>query len=182
MNREIFGGNTVFDGGHGSQVYLIFQPLHRYVKIIANTKYISESKSKGLSDESIKPPPTSDKSLTPIIDNYSYNIRVKFNGSILRQSKISYTHEKTVKIYIVYELAGSSSHSDDSTLKNCLFGVVTLTKNADIGKYGYSGYGIGFDRNSSFSFPGSRFGQNVLIFGADMSFSAHIDNKKKNTY
>ena len=23
------------------------------------------------------------------------------------------------------------------------------------------------------------FGQNVLIFGADMSFSAHIDNKKK---
>ena len=32
----------------------------------------------------------------------------------------------------------------DSTLKNCLFGTVTLTKNADIDKYGYSGYGIGF--------------------------------------
>ena len=28
------------------------------------------------------------------------------------------------------------------TLKNCLFGAVTLTKNADIDKYGYSGYGI----------------------------------------
>ena len=54
-----------------------------------------------------------------------------------------------------------------------------MTKNADIDKYGYSGYGSGFDRRSSFSFPGGGFGQNVLIFGSDMSFSAHIDNKKK---
>ena len=55
-----------------------------------------------------------------------------------------------------------------------------MTKNADIDKYGYSGYGIGFDRRSSFSFPGGEFGQNVLIFGADMSSSAHnIENKKK---
>ena len=45
--------------------------------------------------------------------------------------------------------------------------------------YGYSGYGIGFDRRSSFSFPGNRFGQNVLLFGVDMSFSSHINNKKK---
>ena len=66
-----------------------------------------------------------------------------------------------------------------STLKHCLFGAVALTKNADIEKYGYSGYGLGFDRRSSFSFPGSGFGQDVLIFGADMNSSAHIDNKKK---
>ena len=48
-----------------------------------------------------------------------------------------------------------------------------------IDKYGYSGYGIGFDRKGSFSFPGGRFGQNVLIFGVDMSFSTRIGNKKK---
>ena len=54
-----------------------------------------------------------------------------------------------------------------------------MTKNADIEKYGYSGYGTGFDRRSDFSFPGSGFGQNVLIFGVDISSSAHIDNKKK---
>ena len=52
-------------------------------------------------------------------------------------------------------------------------------QNADIEKYRYSGYGTGFDRRSSFSFPGGRFGQNVIIFGADMSSSIHIDNKKK---
>ena len=54
-----------------------------------------------------------------------------------------------------------------------------MITNADVDKYGYFGYGIGFDRRSSFSFPGGGFGQNVLIFGVDMSFSAHIDNKKK---
>ena len=41
---------------------------------------------------------------------------------------------------------------------------ITLTKNADIDKYGYSAYGIGFD-SGSFSFPGGGFGQNLLILG-----------------
>ena len=148
-----------FDGGDGSQAYLIFQPVHKYVKIISNTKYLSEWKSKGLFDESLKLPPTSDNSLAPLIDYYGCNIRVKFNGSILRKPKVSYTHEKAVNIFIVYELAGSSSHCDDPTLKNCLFGAVTLTKNADIDKYGYSGYGTGFERISSFPFPGGGFSQ-----------------------
>ena len=65
------------------------------------------------------------------------------------------------------------------TLENCLFGAVTLTKNNDIDKYRYSGYGIGFDRKGSFSFPGGGYGKNVILFGADMSSSKHIDNKGK---
>ena len=90
-----------------------------------------------------------------------------------------FTHKNIVNIQIAYELAASSSNYSDPTLKNCLFGAVTLTKNADIKKQKYSGYGIEFDRRSSFSFPSGGFGQNVLIFGADMSSSIHIDNKKK---
>ena len=54
-----------------------------------------------------------------------------------------------------------------------------LTKNADIDKYGYSRYGIAFDRRGSFSFPGGGYGENVLIFGVDLSFTSHIDNKKR---
>ena len=54
-----------------------------------------------------------------------------------------------------------------------------MTKNADIDKYKYSGYGIAFDRHGSFSFPGTRLGRNVITFGADMSSSAKIDNRKK---
>ena len=170
-------GNAIFDGGDGFQAYLIFQPVYKYFKMITNTNYISSWKSKGLSAESIKPFPTSDNSLTTIIDYNNYNIRVKFNGSILQQLKV--IHGKIVNFYIVYEPGGSSSHNNDLTLKNCLFGLVALTKNADFDKYGYSGYGIGFDRRSSLWFPGGGFGQNVLIFGADMSSSTHIDNKKK---
>ena len=92
---------------------------------------------------------------------------------------VSYTHGKVVNIYIVYELDAASSSDSDPTMKNCLFSAVTLTKNADVEKYGYSGYGIGFDRRSSFSFAGTGFGQNVSILGLDMSSSLHIDNKKK---
>ena len=92
---------------------------------------------------------------------------------------LTYDNGRIVNFYIVYELGASSSSNSDPTLKNCLFGAVTLTKNADIEKYGYSGFGIGFDRRSSFSFPGGGFGENILIFGADMSSSAHIDNRKK---
>ena len=127
---------------------------------------------------------TFDNSLAPLIDYHRNKIRVKFTRRILRKKipkipKIPCTHRIIVNIYILYELGASSSNDNDPTLKNCLLGAVTFTKNADIDKYGYSGYRIGFDRRLSFSFSGGGFGQNVLIFGAYMSFSAHIDNKKK---
>ena len=95
----------LFDSEGGYQAYLIFQPAYRYFKNVTNTNYISLWKSKGLSAESIKPSITSDNSLTPELSYYDYNIRVKFTGSCLKQSKISYTHGKVVNIYIVYELA-----------------------------------------------------------------------------
>ena len=147
--------------------------------MITNTNYISSWKFKGLSAESIRPPTRSDNSLAPVLSYYFTKTRVKFTGSCLKQSKIWNTHGKVVNTYIAYELGASSSHVNDLALKNCLFGVVTLTKTADIHKYGYSGYGIGFDRRGSFPFPGGGFGQDVLIFEVDMSFSAHIDNTKK---
>ena len=67
-----------------------------------------------------------------------------------------------------------------STLENCLFGAVKLTKNSDIDKYKYSGYGIGFDAKGTFSFPGGGIGQNIIHFGADMSSSVHANDKTKN--
>ena len=67
----------------------------------------------------------------------------------------------------------------DFTLGNFLFGSVKLTKNADPGKYIYTGYGIGFDLLSKFSLPDSSVGKIVIIFGADMSSFSHIDNKGK---
>ena len=144
---------------------------------INNSDYILSWKSKGLSAKTINPPTNS---FSPSVNYVGNKIRVKFNGSCLKQTnKLTYTHKTIGNIYIVYELGAFSSNNNDPTLKNCLFGAVTLTKNTDIDKYKYSGCGIGFNRKGTFSFPGGGFGQNVLIFGVDMSFSAHIDNKKK---
>ena len=81
-----------------------------------------------MSNESIKPLPTSDNSLTPLIDYYSYNISVKFNVSILRQPKVSYTHEKAVNIYIVYDLSEFSSHSDDPFTKKLFIWFIWCTR------------------------------------------------------
>ena len=55
--------------------------------------------------------------------------------------------EKIVNIYIVCEIINSLNTSPFSTLENCLFGVVGLTKKDDIDKYKYSGYDSGFDRH-----------------------------------
>ena len=105
--------------------------------MITNTGYISSWKSKGLSGKSFKPLTTSNNSFNLALNYYGTKTRVKFTGSCLKQSKISYNHGKVVNIYIVYELGASSSHINDPALKNCLFGAVSLTKNADIDKYGY---------------------------------------------
>ena len=178
FESSYFIGKSHFEED-GTQNYLVFQLINKYLKVMTNTDYVSSWKSKGLSAKNIKPPTTSDNSLIPALNYYGTKARIKFTGSCLKQPKISYTHEKLVNISIVYELGASSSHNNDPTLKKYLFGVVTLIKNADIDKYGYSCYGIGFDRRSSFSFPGSDFGKNVLIFGVDKSFYAHIDKNKK---
>ena len=90
-----------------------------------------------------------------------------------------YDHGKVVNIYTVYEISRNYDISSYPTLENCLFGAVTLTKTADIDRYKYYGYGIGFDRKGFFSHPGGRPGRNVIIFGVDMSSSTKIDKRKK---
>ena len=70
----------------------------------------------------------------------------------MKQDKITYAHGKLVNIYTVYELTGSNSDNNDPTVKSSLFGAVTLNKNADIDKYWYSGYRIGFDKRGGFLF------------------------------
>ena len=52
-------------------------------------------------------------------------------------------------------------------LKNCLFGFVKLAKNTDLGKRSYN------------LLPDNTTRKNVIIFGADVNSSVHIDNKGK---
>ena len=61
--------------------------------------------------------------------------------------------------------------------------------NADTIKYNYKGYGICFDESEEFThvrkrgnFNDTTTGRNVIIFGVDMSFSKHANNKANNIY
>ena len=85
-----------------------------------------------------------------------------------------------VNIYIVFVInLWPLNVGKDFLLANSLFGAVNLTTNPDPDKYKHSGYGTGFDARGSFSLNSGGFGKSLVIFGADMGSSAHIDNKKK---
>ena len=115
--------------------------------------------------------------ITPELSFYGTKTRVEFNGSCLKQDKITLNHGTIINIYIFYEISKNYNISSYPALENCLFGAVSLTKNADIDQYKYSGYGIGFDRGGEFS-VGNGLGRNCIIFGADLSSSSHANNKK----
>ena len=65
---------------------------------IANDINILSWKSKGLSDESVKPPTTSNKMLNPSLDYVGTKTKVKFNEDCLKQEKITFNHGKIVNI------------------------------------------------------------------------------------
>ena len=132
-----------------------------------------------MSDERLNSNTASNYKITPELSYYGTKIRVEFNGSCLKQDKVSYNHGKIVNIYIVYEISKNYSISTYPTLENCLLGAVSLTKNTDIDQYKYSGYSIGFDSKGEFSF-GNGFGRSCISFGADLSSSSHANNKKNN--
>ena len=85
----------------GTQNYLVFQPMYRYFKVFSITQYleyVSEWKSKGLSNESIKAISTSDNSLNPTLSYYDTKIRVKLTGGCLKPPKISCNHGNVVNL------------------------------------------------------------------------------------
>ena len=132
-----------------------------------------------MNDTTIESIKTSNYLFNPRIDYYDISkIRIKFNVSPLSEFLPPVNHRKIVNVYIVCEITSNYSDISYPTLENVLLGSVKLTKNADIDKYGYSGYGNGFDRETSFSL-GDEIGKNVIIFGVDMSSSRKIDNIKK---
>ena len=91
-----------------------------------------------------------------------------------------------VNIYIVYKLDPIATSRDTTfTIQNALFGAMQITKNTDINKYNYKGYGICFHGRKEFihvrkrgNFNDTTDSRNVIIFGLDMSFSKHANNKR----
>ena len=62
-------------------------------------------------------------------------IKLEFKENCLKQDKAPFTPNNVVDLYIVYELnTWSQDLNDEFILKNCLFGAVKLTKNANPSK------------------------------------------------
>ena len=103
-----------------------------------------------MSNEKFEVVSRSNNTLTPSINYYGDKTRLIFTGSVLQQKTVVYSHKKVVNLYVFYEI--TNFHGIDSylTLTNALFGAVKLTKNSDIEKHKYSGYGIGFDDHGFF--------------------------------
>ena len=98
LNRH-FLGKSYFEVD-GNQNSLIFQTISRYLKFVANSQNISSWRSIGLSGEEIKVV----NGLCPSVNYVNEKLHLKFEGSFLAQTKVTYSHKNIVNIYIVYEV------------------------------------------------------------------------------
>ena len=97
--------------------------MQRYFKRIAGVgsgSYIYFWKSKGLSHERLDANTASNHSITPELSYYGTKTRVEFNGSCLKQDKVTYNHGTIVNIYIVYGISKNYNISSYPTLENYL--------------------------------------------------------------
>ena len=117
---------------------------------------------------------------------------VYLSGNNFQQNKVIISNnDNVINIYCVYEIQPIVSSRDTSfTIQNALFGAMQITKNStDNSKNNYKGYGICFDERRQFGHTITEDGRvhttnsrNVLIFGVDMSFSAHATNRGNHIY
>ena len=120
---------------------------------------------------------------------------VYLQGNYFKQNSLLNTNKVIsigiINIYCVYKLDPIASSRDKSfTIQNALVGAMQITKKTtDNSKNNYKGYGICFDERSEFGHTRTEGGfahttdaRNVLIFGADMSFSLHATNRANHIY
>ena len=138
--------------------------------------------------------------MNAVVDSGGYSPDVKNDGRMhvylsgnhfQQNTVIIPNNNNAINIYCFYKLGPLASSRDTSfTIQNILFGAMQITKNAtDNSKNNYKGYGICFDERSHFSHTitedgraHTANGKNVLIFGADMSFSTHATNRTHHIY
>ena len=126
----------------------------------------------------------------PVLKNNG-RMYVSLTGNYFEQNKvITPNNNNVINIYCVYELRSVSPPLIiQFTSKDALFGAITITKNTDTSKYKYKGCGICFDKRKTFTHTRKEgninhttTARNAIIFGADMSFSKHVNNKANNIY
>ena len=207
-NKLIQKGDTINENERELSIFrdfLFYLQKHHLVyeckvnSFILNNKKISKWESTGVFNRSdyysmngIK----DTKNETPILKN-DERMYVYLKGSHFQQNNILTSNNdhvintNVINIYCVYKLDPIASSRDKSfTIQDALFGAMQITKNAtDNSKNNYKGYGTCFDERNEFGhaiteggFAHTTAARNVLIFGADMSFSVHATNRANHIY
>ena len=182
LDREtsLFRGNYYFN----QQSYLIYKQKTfsfkqtaagiTHKKSTRNDNYLLKIDLRGVANTSGAYPKASGETRMNVI----------FSGNYFKENKSIYLVKSAVNIYVVYKLDTiSSTKNTDFTIQNVLFGAMKITEDSSDSDYNkYVGYRICFDEGSNFSFGKIVNGKNVIIFGADMSFSSHVRNKQNEIY
>ena len=135
---------------------LVFIPSKKRIKYFSGTARIDLQKSNGMSEENIENITKSGINFAPTFDDHHSLPDINFNRHCLIKNNI-YISKRVINLYISYTLTPWLRNlNTDFTLNNCLFGSVKLTEITD-----------------------GTMRRNVIIFGADMGSSVHIDNKRK---
>ena len=176
---SILNGAKYFPSGI-FQNYLVFIAAIKHIKYFHGTTQIYSWKSNGMLEDSLANLTKSDSNFAPTFVSHHSLPDINFNGHCLIKNNISLP-KKAINLYISYTLAPQlKNFNTNFTLNNYLFLSVKLTKNSDLDKYEYTGYGIGFDPRGEYSLPDGRVvDKNVIIFDVDMSSSVHIDKKRE---
>ena len=160
-------------------------------KIYASSS-ILDWKPKNIYDPSNKNELSSNQNINnfyPSVKNIRGELYVFFSSNYFVQDIINISNN-VINIYCIYKLDPIDfSRNNKFTIQNVLVGAIKITKNANNSKYKYKGYGICFDESEEFThvrkegnFNHTTSARNVIIFGADMSFSKHANNKANNLY
>ena len=159
-----------------------------------NSRDISEWKSTGIYNYSSDSNMNAVANAKTTLPNFKKDGRmhVHLSGNHFQQNVAGIPNNgDVINIYCVYKLDPIASTRDTSyTIQDALFRAMQITKNTtDSDKNNYKGYDICFDERSKFGHTmteGGRThitnGRNVLIFGADMSFTIHATNRGNHVY
>ena len=131
LNRTKYFSSEIY------QNYLVFISAKKYIKYFSGTTWNDSRKSSGISEENIENTTKSYSSFSPIFVDHYVLSHINFNGHCLINNNISIP-KKVIKLYTSYIINQWLRNLNTYfILKNCLFGSVKLTKNADSDKYKY---------------------------------------------
>ena len=102
------------------QIYLVFIPAKKYIKYFSGITWIESWTSNGISEENIENITKSDSNFAPTFVDHHLLPDMNFNEHYLIKNNFT----------VIF------------TVGNYLFGSAKLTKNVDLDKYKYTGYGI----------------------------------------